>query len=318
MVSPDTPYAHFWGSSTTYLVNTHLSRYFPRFVYNKNTNIQGREKLKRLFMALVFMVSMTLTACSPGQLLGPTLSPIPTSTTSPIPTLTPTLTPIKTSTHQPTGTPEPPEISSDMIFFRWGENYDWKETTSPYLLWGASLRDVMNGNCQGFICDGKDLREYDPNVWFFLGSGEYGKRTFTFEKPLDTFVLVWNNKIGFDALSGTTADGRIVAYGYLANGEITASYMDGSGEISMKTILNAENNGVPVKTPCGIIDPNPNGDKSIIVTGDYQGWLGGAIVWNFLDQPFSSAFSTRKGYSLTSLTIVSQEFSTISPNQICP
>jgi len=213
---------------------------------------------------------------------------------------------------------EPIYIPEGTIYYQWGSNYDWGNTTSPYLVWGAQLRDEMNGNCWGFICGGKDFTEYDSDVWQFLGKGEYGKSVFTFDKPLDTFVIVWNSRMGFDALSGTTIDGETVTYGYLVNGQITASYMDGSN-FPMETIIAAENSNMPVAEPCGIIDPNPDGDNNYNLTGNYGGWSGGAIVWNFLDQPWGNyVFSTRKGYSLIALTIVSQSLSNITSDQICP
>ena len=47
--------------------------------------------------------------------------------------------------------------------------------------------------------------------------------------------------MGFDAISGTTVDGKIVAYGYLVDGKDTTSYMDTSN-FSMKVIGDAEDN----------------------------------------------------------------------------
>jgi hypothetical protein len=171
----------------------------------------------------------------------------------------------------------------------------------------------MNGSCQGFICDGKDLREHDPAVWHFLGKGEYGQMTFTFDQSLDTFVITYRDIMGFDALSGTTIDGKTVAYGYLTNGDITASYLDGSN-IPVKTIIDTENRNVPVSPPCGIIDPNINGDSNFNMTNG-----PGGIVFNFLDRGFyNSPFATRKGYELTNLTIVSAPASAISSDMICP
>ena len=171
----------------------------------------------------------------------------------------------------------------------------------------------MNGSCVGFICEGKDLRLYDPAVWRFLGKGEYGGKTFTFDPSLDTFVITYDGIMGFDALSGTTADGKVVPYGYLTDGRVSASYMD-SSNLPCQTIIAAENNHQPITTPCGIIDPKASGDKSYNMTGG-----PGGIVFSFLDNPWGpEIYSTRKGYSLSKLTIVSQPASKISPQQICP
>jgi hypothetical protein len=171
----------------------------------------------------------------------------------------------------------------------------------------------MKGSCWGFICDGKDLTMYDPAVWQFLGKGEYGQKTFTFDKPLDTFVITYEGIMGFDALSGTTPDGKTVAYGFLADGRVTTSYMD-TGYFRMETIGHAEDTFTTVFVPCGMIDPNPNGDNSFnMTTGP------GGIVFNFLDRAWGQdPYLTRKGYALNSLTIVSAPASAISSNMICP
>ncbi len=229
--------------------------------------------------------------------LAPTDTSIPTNTPLPSPILTP----------RQTNTPAPPRVSDGEIFYQWARD----NNTSPYLVWGAQLREIMNNNCQGFICEGKDLRVYDSEVWQFLGRGEYGKMVFAFDKPLDTFVLTFMGNIGIDAISGITIDGNTVTYGYLVNGEKTASYMDSSG-FPMDTIITAENKQIPVAEPCGIIDPNPDGDNNFNVSL----WRG-AIVWNFLDLPFNSAW-TRKGYSLIELIVVAQSSSNITSDQICP
>lgn len=59
----------------------------------------------------LLIMSFLLSACGPGQLFGPTLTPTPTITPTSTPTLTPTatstptLTPTATFTHTPTPTP---------------------------------------------------------------------------------------------------------------------------------------------------------------------------------------------------------------------
>ena len=273
--------------------------------------------MRRIFF-LTLVCSLIIIACEPENPTNVIHNPslIPTSSLTPTPPVI--IFPTETITKQVIETPESLNIPFGKVFYTWGAYYDWSKTTDPYLVWGANLRDIMDGDCQGFICEGKDLREFDNVKWKFLGSGKFGKSTFTFDEPLDTFVMTWNNPLGIDSFSGVTKDGRMVAYGYLANGEVTASYADGGGMMSFKTILDAEANGLPILSPCGIIDPSPDGDNNYLVTGEYQGWFGGALVWNFLDQPFSSAFSTRKGYSLVSLTIVTQPLEKITADQICP
>jgi hypothetical protein len=262
-----------------------------------------------LFLLILSACQSAAPSSTPTEKLEPTISASPTKTPYPTDTIIPSSTP----TPQPTITPEPPDIPIGTMFWQWGWTFPWERTTSPYLVWGAQLRDKMNSRCEGFICDGVDLRLYDPQVWHFLGRGEYGKTVFTFEKPLDTFVIVYKDRIGFDALSGMTVDGKTVAYGYLTNGKISASYLDG-GNISFDTVIEAENKHKPVSKPCGIIDPNPDGDKNFSLTGGE-----GGILWNFLDNPWGpTLYSTRKGYSLVGLTIISESFEKITQDQICP
>ena len=224
-----------------------------------------------------------------------------------MPSTTSTIT--LTFTPSPTKTQKPIVVSKGEIFYLWGFN----QSSAPYLVWGAHLREIMQGSCKGFICDGKDLRSYDPTIWKFLGFGDYGKKTFTFEEPLDTFVIHYDNQIGFDALLGVTLDNKSVNYGYLTDGIITASYLDDSN-LQFETVISAENKGIPVEPPCGIIDPSSEGDNSYSLSNG-----PGGIVFNFLDRGFyNNAFATRKGYELISLTIISAAANEIGDEERCP
>jgi len=64
--------------------------------------------MKKILMAL-FLFSLLISACGPGQMFGPTFTPTPTNTPTVTPTFTPTSTPTKkpTSTETPTQTPTP-------------------------------------------------------------------------------------------------------------------------------------------------------------------------------------------------------------------
>ena len=55
--------------------------------------------MNRHLVQVALMLSFGLTACGPGQFLGPTATPVPTLT------FTATLTPLPTATHTPTSTP---------------------------------------------------------------------------------------------------------------------------------------------------------------------------------------------------------------------
>ena len=250
--------------------------------------------------------------------LPPTDAPLPTDTVAPPTAVPPTNTPA-TPTIEPS--PEPITVDPGEIYYRWG----FGQFSEPYLVWGAQLRDTMHGGCQGFICDGIDLRLYDPNVWKFLGPGEYGTHTFDFDvdnngtvdpyERLDTFNTVYGEELmGFDALSGITPDGETVTYGYLADGRITTSFMDGFRFLT-KTIIDAEDKFTTVFYPCGVLDPNPYGDLSYNLTE--AGDKGGAIFLNFLDRSWEEgACDTRKGYPFTELTIVSQPLSKIVTDRV--
>ena len=60
-----------------------------------------------------FLICFLISACGPGQLFGPTITPSPTSTLTPTPTLTPTSTPTSTPTETPTPTPVPPTATPE-------------------------------------------------------------------------------------------------------------------------------------------------------------------------------------------------------------
>jgi len=62
--------------------------------------------MKKMLIALS-LLSFMISACGPGQIFGPTLTPTPTVTLTPTSTSTPTLPPTTTPTPLPTSTPTP-------------------------------------------------------------------------------------------------------------------------------------------------------------------------------------------------------------------
>jgi hypothetical protein len=65
--------------------------------------------LKQLYtFSIVIVLIILLASCAPGQMLGPTFTPIPTSTATPTATVTLTPTPTSTPTPSPTPTPSHP------------------------------------------------------------------------------------------------------------------------------------------------------------------------------------------------------------------
>ena len=75
-----------------------------------------------IFISLI-SISVILSACGPGQLLGPTLTPTPTNTLTPThtPTVTHTHTPTMTHTPIPSITPTPISPLREMGCIKWDE-----------------------------------------------------------------------------------------------------------------------------------------------------------------------------------------------------
>ena len=70
---------------------------------------------KRIIIVLVFLLSLGLAGCGPGQAFGPTLTSIPTDTPTPTDTLRPPNTPIPTRVHTSTETPTPKKAPTDTV-----------------------------------------------------------------------------------------------------------------------------------------------------------------------------------------------------------
>jgi hypothetical protein len=71
-----------------------------------------RQRISAVF--LVLGLNLIISGCGPGQLFGPTITPIPTSTPTPTITLTPTKTPTPTETPTPTPLVCEESISSEV------------------------------------------------------------------------------------------------------------------------------------------------------------------------------------------------------------
>ena len=102
---------------------------------------------------LVLLLSLLLSSCGAGQVLGPTLTPNPTSTN------TPTLTPTSTKTPIPTVTPLPTNTS----------------TPSPTPI-PASFEEDFNSDVLGWV-DSPSLLHYvsSNSIGQCSASGENGK-----------------------------------------------------------------------------------------------------------------------------------------------
>jgi hypothetical protein len=102
---------------------------------------------------LAILFSAVLSACGPGQLLGPTLTPTPTNTATQSPTFTPTITftPTSTPTFAPTDTPAPACMPI---------NGEWKsnETSKP---WGPILTFTI-----------RDCKIVSLQIWTYPVPGE--------------------------------------------------------------------------------------------------------------------------------------------------
>jgi hypothetical protein len=202
--------------------------------------------------------------------------------------------------------------------------YDWNmgDNTSPYVVWGAQLHDSMNSNCQGFICEGKDFRKYDDTIWKFLGKGDYGVMDFSFdinrnkqidpEELFDTFVIRFGQDIGFDSITGLTQDRKMLAYGFLMNGENAIPYGE-SSNLSLATLTDTKNKNLP-QPICGIVDPSILGDESFSIASG-----SGSLIFGFSAKGFNDGSpAISQSYSLISLTISSAPKHLISPENVCP
>lgn len=76
---------------------------------------------------LFLLLSTLFSACGPGQLFGPTLTPTPSATPTHTPTPTPTLPPTATSTPLPTATSTPlPGLGiTDSELVSWAKDFDY-------------------------------------------------------------------------------------------------------------------------------------------------------------------------------------------------
>jgi hypothetical protein len=81
--------------------------------------------MKYLSLIAIAVLSLSLNACGPGQMLGPTLTATPTTTPTPTDTPTPTFTPTPTNTPTPTATPVP-EGPCDNPLLPLGSINTWK------------------------------------------------------------------------------------------------------------------------------------------------------------------------------------------------
>ena len=107
--------------------------------------------MKKLTFVLIFC--LLITACGPGEMFGPTLTPTPTQTSTP--TLTPT--PLPTSTSTPSATPSPTAtLSCSVKNGKWTSN----EKTDGFLP-GPILTFVV-----------KDCKITTIEIWSYPAPGE--------------------------------------------------------------------------------------------------------------------------------------------------
>lgn len=144
--------------------------------------------LKRTSAIYVLLLSLALSACAPGQLLGPqqtaTLAPTntPEATNTPVATATPafTATPLPTDTLPPTLTPAPSKLTGTMI---WNDHAEGIVGADVYLC------SVTKDSCQ-----------LDPA----LKATTQAEGKFEFASlPAGTYVILYNAKGGSNPPAGT-------------------------------------------------------------------------------------------------------------------
>jgi hypothetical protein len=160
-------------------------------------------KQQTLAILMFLTISLVMSGCGPGQLLGPTITPSPTNTPPPTPTstptptftltLTPTLTPSPTFTQTPTI--EPPSQLSNLFD---GARLTYYESFDYFALeqWNTqACQTVNNGELEyactdgyfgrrylvlhegeGALIDFKFVKQTDDYYWSInLSNGDYGK-----------------------------------------------------------------------------------------------------------------------------------------------
>ncbi len=227
-----------------------------------------------------------------------------------MPTATPMPTPLPTPQAMPqVGTP----------FAAWG----WP---GSYQVWVNSLELITVGDCRCYTCPGDDHNHRYTDTWVYIGEG-LGTKTFHFPAEFADVVITWGGDTSWaiDAIIGHTVDDLDVGYGYTADGQATASYMDTSA-ISFATIVYYESLHQPMPEPCGLVGRHP--DSSYSVTGVGGGPNQGGVLFRMLRLPWDELWASSDYpdlaigdfvYTLTSITLHIRSASELGPNDvICP
>jgi hypothetical protein len=222
--------------------------------------------------ALLFSIVFVLTSCQGINLPStPTNTNQATSTTTPIltktmiPTLTPTIIPSSTSTSS-TIPPNQPNIGDP--FWLWGGNSD------TYQVWINNLKLM----CGQWICPNDNSNHLYNKGWVYVGQAN-GNATFTFPFPAKDIVisLGTGKMFAFDALLGKVGD-ETVGYGFTLDGDPSATWMDGSDTISMKTLITFDFPNCTLLKPSGMVG----------ITADHNYNISenrGGILFRFIDTP---------------------------------
>src|SRR6266516_2610617 len=133
---------------------------------------------KKILLILVLVMNLTISACGPGQLFGPTMTPTATVT------LTPSATPVPTQTPTPTQTSTPiPNAASYIPVPR------WMVLAQPYFsveILGEKWNYAGDNWGETYACIDY-TREKEPSVFFEQCFGMV-QEGLTFESELETFM----------------------------------------------------------------------------------------------------------------------------------
>jgi len=135
-------------------------------------------------VSLILFASFVLSACGPGQLFGPTITPTPTNTPTttptPTPTSTPTLTPTSTSTPTPTQTFTPTPTLVPIAVGKWSGKF-------IYLLWDRALTISFNVTASENGYHINNFKMFLPYISFSFG------RTYSCTLELEDLNVINNS-----------------------------------------------------------------------------------------------------------------------------
>jgi hypothetical protein len=243
---------------------------------------------KRAIVLLIVAVSITLSACSAGELPRPisTLPTTPMPTGTPVITLAPTARPTRTPTPTLTFTPIPPTLTATLAPTR--VFVPSKGTPYGKWAWPGKAITVWYGNQELNRCDSgrvwycdpqwnPNMKSPPPDLRVYNDSWHYGGKvdsvpdeittlSFRFSQPAKDVVLNVVGNILIDQIIGILPTGERVPLGYAwSDGKLvpTKTFMDTDG-FNVDWLTEYEiHGGYPGSNPCGFVGLQPDGSYTL-------------------------------------------------------